>query len=133
MGAGRMTEARGTHRKGVGLCPQPTGKHLPGSTQFLMKISVVIQRLRPLDKKSYISHIDQLFGNMQSRGILLLNAGLVLGEHNVNKEAKYWQPFMSNVLKTLASNNQAITLILFGKVAKLIESLPESPDRFTYS
>jgi len=84
------------------------------------------QAIAQLDKHCYISHIDQLFGNMQRHGILLLNASPVLSNNRVNKEAKYWQPFISTVLQTLEKSKQSITLILFGKVAELIQSLPES-------
>lgn len=76
-----------------------------------------------LSKNGLIQTAADLFGNMQTKGILLLNASLVLSEHPVKYDAKAWQPFMQSVLQQLAVINPHIQLILLGKIAEYIAAL----------
>lgn len=79
-----------------------------------------------VSKQGLISTIDQLFGNMIQKGFLLLNTSLVLTDNPVRYDAKNWHPFIENVLTTLAERKQNIQLILLGKVAHEIDSIPIS-------
>lgn len=76
-----------------------------------------------LDKSKYIQNLSELFYNFSRRGFLLLNASLVLSEHNVNKDAKAWRPFMAELLRLLTIEKPSIELILLGNIAKHIDGL----------
>jgi uracil-DNA glycosylase len=87
------------------------------------------------EKSAYIQTLTELQANLTAQGFLLLNAALVFRPHvAVPKEAKAWQPFLQTVLLALADyaaskKTSPPTLVLWGKVAELLEAL--SPvDRF---
>lgn len=82
------------------------------------------ERIAGLDKAGYITTGKQLFQNMQHRGVLLLNACLVLSHRPVAQEARYWQPFLSAILDYLKIHHPNVTLILLGNIAKQIKKLP---------
>ena len=61
----------------------------------------------------------------------MLNATPVLHpERKPSLEAKYWHGFLVRLLESLADSlNQTVTLVLWGKIAELIEPL-EVADRY---
>jgi len=77
-----------------------------------------------LDKSHLVQTCRDLFENMQTQGILLLNASLVLSDQPIRKDAKAWHPFMEVVLNTLYNTRLDLQLLLFGKVAEMIQRFP---------
>lgn len=81
-----------------------------------------------LDKNQLIQTNTEFFTQLLSRGFLLLNASLVLhpdAEKNsqVRKDALAWQPLIKQVIDFLLDHRPQIQLILFGKIATVIEKL----------
>jgi uracil-DNA glycosylase len=81
-----------------------------------------------LDKNDLIQTLTELFDNLEHAGFLMLNATPVLHpQRKPAHEARYWQQFLECLLTLLAeSSPQRITLLLWGKIAKLIETMPAS-------
>ena len=79
-----------------------------------------------LDKTQLVQTNIELFQNFLSRGFLLLNATLVLRPNLVRADAKAWQPFLLELLDFIASNRQNIQLIMFGNIAKILNSYTKS-------
>jgi uracil-DNA glycosylase len=81
-----------------------------------------------LDKSGLIQTLAELFDNLEQAGFLMLNATPVL--HPQRKpalEARYWQQFLERLLALVAQySSQRITLLLWGKIAKLVEAMPAS-------
>jgi len=81
-----------------------------------------------LDKSGLVLTLAELFDNLQQAGFLMLNATPVL--HPQRKpalEARYWLEFLERLLHLVAQNSsQRITLLLWGKIAKLVEAMPAS-------
>ena len=81
-----------------------------------------------LDKRGLVLTLGELFDNLQQAGFLMLNATPVL--HPQRKpalEARYWLEFLEHLLTLVAqSSPQRITLLLWGKIAKLVEAMPAS-------
>ena len=81
-----------------------------------------------LDKHDLVQTLAGLFANLERAGFLMLNATPVL--HPGRKptlEARYWQEFLERLLMLIAANSvQRITLLLWGKIAKLVEDMPAS-------
>ena len=81
-----------------------------------------------LDKKGLIQTLAELFDNLEQAGFLMLNATPVL--HPQRKpalEARYWQQFLERLLALVAEySSQRITLLLWGKIARLVEAMPAS-------
>lgn len=80
-----------------------------------------------------IQTLAQLFNNFLAHGFLLLNFNLSLSTLPKNKEAKYWSPFHECLLAEIKNycDQQKKTLpqlVLFGKIAEKIFSLPNSAD-----
>ncbi len=73
-----------------------------------------------IPKDNLINTIDQLFNNLLDHGFLLLNASLALSKMAVNKEAKYWQPFIETIICDVHNANPNVSLILFGKISEKI-------------
>ena len=84
-----------------------------------------------LDKTQLISSCNDLFNNMQKQGILLLNASLVLSDQPVKNEAKAWHPFMETILCTLFEARPHTKLLLFGKVAEMIQDFTVTKNKPT--
>ena len=78
----------------------------------------------------FIQTLAEMQGNLASHGFLLLNATLVYRPHvPPKKEARAWQPFLQEVLTTLAAHADTTekpppTLLLWGKVAEQLNALP---------
>lgn len=86
-------------------------------------------RIATLDKSALVKTLDELFENLQAVGFLMYNATPVL--HAVRKplqEARYWRAFLDCLLGAVAPQDP--TLVLWGKIATQVESLPASR-RFT--
>ncbi len=81
-----------------------------------------------VNKQPLISTLPELFEVLQQRGFLLLNATPVLdSERAVNKESRFWTPFINQLLSDIKSlMNQPPTLLLWGKIAEKITALPAS-------
>ncbi len=90
----------------------------------LSKDNLSQDAIAAVDKSKYVGDIDGLFGNLLQQGFLLLNASLVLSEKAVKKDANAWLPFMVQLLKEIHLQNKDVTLVLFGKIAKVIQTLP---------
>jgi uracil-DNA glycosylase len=69
-----------------------------------------------------------LFDNLERAGFLMLNATPVLHpQRKPTQEARYWLEFLECLLTLVAqSSPQRITLLLWGKIAKLVEAMPAS-------
>ena len=84
--------------------------------------------IRALDKTALIRTLAELFDNLEGAGFLLLNATPVL--HPARKpalEARYWRDFLERLLEAIAARaERPVTLLLWGKIAALIEALPAS-------
>ncbi len=82
-------------------------------------------QIAAIDKSGLVTTLDELFVNLQAAGFLLLNATPVL--HPARKparEARYWHGFLDRLLSATAELQP--TLLLWGKIANLVESLPAS-------
>ncbi|MDH3633255.1 MAG: uracil-DNA glycosylase [Gammaproteobacteria bacterium] len=81
-----------------------------------------------LDKGGLIQTLIELFANLERAGFLMLNATPVL--HPGRKpawEARHWQEFLIRLLALIAKNStERITLLLWGRIAKLLEDMPAS-------
>ncbi len=86
------------------------------------------QAIASLDKTAMVQSLPELFHNLQSSGFLLLNATLVL--HPARKpavEARYWKQFLNRLLELIVRDSkQPPRLVLWGKIAQLIETIPAS-------
>ncbi|WP_432241084.1 uracil-DNA glycosylase [Herbaspirillum robiniae] len=82
------------------------------------------------DTQGTIQTLADLQANLEGHGFLLLNASLVFREHVAPvKDAKAWKPFFETVLRALAEHARAAaaplpTLVLWGKIAEQLHSLP---------
>ncbi len=78
-------------------------------------------------KAGMVQTIAELFEALQRVGFLMLNATPVLHpDRKPNREARYWQQFMERFLNGLqqARGEQLPTLVLWGKIAEQIQSIP---------
>jgi uracil-DNA glycosylase len=108
------------------------GRLLPEQTSGDALLSVAVDAMR--EDSDLIQTREELEDKLLSQGFLLLNAALVF-RHTVPplKDAKAWQPLMNEVLRALASHAQVQrqplpTLVLWGKTAAYINSLPSAAD-----
>ncbi|MFV2031441.1 MAG: uracil-DNA glycosylase family protein [Gammaproteobacteria bacterium] len=78
-----------------------------------------------IDKSTLVQTMDELFANLHKAGFLMLNATPVLHpESKPTQEAVYWQDFLERLLKRLVSSlDHPLTLVLWGKIAKALESM----------
>ncbi|RAM61446.1 uracil-DNA glycosylase [Herbaspirillum rubrisubalbicans] len=82
------------------------------------------------DVQGTIQTLADLQDNLTAQGFLLLNASLVFRAHVAPlKDARAWKPFFETVLRALAEHGQAQhrplpTLVLWGKIAEQLHSLP---------
>jgi uracil-DNA glycosylase len=86
------------------------------------------QAIAQIDKSGLIQSLAELFDNLEKAGFLMLNATPVLHpERKPALEARYWQQFLEHLLTLVAEGTtRRITLLLWGKIAKLIETMPAS-------
>ena len=76
-----------------------------------------------IDKSALVQTNEEFFQNFLRRGILLLNATPVLHSSSPRKDARAWQPFISELLECLFARRPNIKLILFGQIANTIDPL----------
>lgn len=82
------------------------------------------------EKSAYIQTLPELQEKLTQAGFLLLNASLVYRPHVAPvKDAKAWRPFLERVLIALdehasKKNRLPPTLVLWGKIAELVASIP---------
>lgn len=80
----------------------------------------------------YIQTLPELQEKLTQAGFLLLNASLVYRPHVAPaKDAKAWRPFLESVLIALdehagQQNRLPPTLVLWGKIAELVGSIPSN-------
>lgn len=81
-----------------------------------------------LDKHDLVQTLAGLFTNLERAGFLMLNATPVLHRgRKPTQEVRYWQDFLECLLTLIAANStRRITLLLWGKIAKLVEDMPAS-------
>ncbi len=79
-----------------------------------------------LDKSKFIQTLPQLFSALERHGFLLLNASLVLSEKPVQVDSKAWQPFMAKLLALIAERAPQAELLLWGRLAQVIDNFPAS-------
>ncbi len=91
-----------------------------------------IARQARAESSSYIQTLPELQEKLTQAGFLLLNASLVYRPHVAPvKDAKAWRPFLETVLVGLdeyAGEKKRLppTLVLWGKIAELIGSIPSN-------
>lgn len=85
-----------------------------------------------VEGSAYIQTLPELQEKLSLSGFLLLNASLVYRAHVAPvKDAKAWRPFLEHVLLALdehAGKEKRLppTLVLWGKIAELIGSIPSN-------
>ena len=78
-----------------------------------------------VDKTSYIKTINHLRENFEKNGVLLLNMALVFTrKEDSKKHVKAWNSFIKALLYGLKEKD--IELILFGKMAEVLEKVDEA-------
>jgi len=82
------------------------------------------EAIAKVDKTPLINSIEELRGNFEKNGVLLLNTALIFTDKKSSvKHVKAWRPFMASLLEAL--EDDAPKLILFGSHAKeLKKKLP---------
>jgi len=86
------------------------------------------QAIAAVDRRGLVETLGEVFDNLQRAGFLMLNATPVLHpQRKPVREARYWQAFLERLLEMIAQQVPAqVTLLLWGKIAKLIEAMPAS-------
>ena len=86
------------------------------------------QAIAAIDRRGLVETLGELFENLQRTGFLMLNATPVLHpQRKPVQEARYWQAFLERLLELIARQAPAqVTLLLWGKIAKLVEAMPAS-------
>ncbi len=78
-----------------------------------------------IDKTPYIDDILILKDNFEKNGVLLLNMALIFtSKEESKKHVKAWNSFVKTLLKQL--EDREIKLILFGKMAEVLEKVDEA-------
>jgi uracil-DNA glycosylase len=100
----------------------------PGQTSGDAMIVAGAQALQPGSVN--IQTLPHLQQNLSRNGFLLLNAALVFRAHvPPARDARAWSPFLEVILAALADQPSPPTLVLWGKIAAQLDSLP-GMDRF---
>jgi uracil-DNA glycosylase len=86
------------------------------------------QAIAAVDKSDLVETLGELFDNLHRAGFLLMNATPVLHpQRKPAHEARYWRAFLECLLQQIARQApRQPTLLLWGKIAELIESMPAS-------
>ena len=80
-----------------------------------------------VDKRGLVQTLAEIFDNLESAGFLLFNATPVLHpERKPVVEARYWRDFLECLLASIDRQAQQPRLLLWGKIAKLVEGMPAS-------
>ena len=85
-------------------------------------------RIAATDKTKLIRTMAELFDNLHGAGLLMLNATPVLHpDRKPAQEARFWQGFLDRLLAAIAAAApQPPTLVLWGKIAQVVEAAPAS-------
>lgn len=86
------------------------------------------EEIAKANKESCVQTNDAFFTNLINHGFLLLNATLVLQGDSPQKDARFWQPFIKELLDCLLEKRPHVKFILFGRIANTIDSLITHPD-----
>jgi len=86
------------------------------------------QAIAALDKNGLIQTLAELFENLERAGLLMLNATPVLHPgRKPAQEARHWESFLERLLALIAASvAQPVTLLLWGRIARLVEKMPAS-------
>ena len=86
------------------------------------------EAIAAIDRGGLVDSLDELFANLQAQGWLMLNATPVLHpERKPAVEARYWQAFLERLLTLIIDQGESRpTLLLWGKIAALVEQMPAS-------
>lgn len=99
-------------------------KMLLVSKHYIDESKLSKESIASIDKKNFITNIDELKNNFLNEGFLLLNASLTLNMFDTKtKDAKFWTVFIQNIINSLALYNPDVEIILFGNIAKKIKKL----------
>ncbi|MGD8350207.1 MAG: uracil-DNA glycosylase [Gammaproteobacteria bacterium] len=80
-----------------------------------------------VDRHGLVQTLGEIFDNLESAGFLLFNATPVLHpERKPVVEARYWRDFLECLLASIHRHAQQPRLLLWGKIAKLVEDMPSS-------
>ncbi|MCP4765677.1 MAG: uracil-DNA glycosylase [Gammaproteobacteria bacterium] len=84
------------------------------------------QAIASVDRSGLVETLGELFDNLQRAGFLMLNATPVLHpQRKPVQEARCWQAFLERLLELIAQQAPTrVTLLLWGKIAKLVEAMP---------
>lgn len=90
----------------------------------LQQTQTTQEAISKINKSSYVQTNDAFFQNLLDHGFLLLNATPVLQlDLPPQKDAKAWQPFIAEIMRTIIQERQQAKIILFGKIAHTIDPL----------
>jgi uracil-DNA glycosylase len=99
------------------------GKLDPADTRSTALLSVA--RNMRAEPEVFVQTMSQLQANFVKQGFLMLNASLVFRDDvSPAIDAKPWQVLMQLVFQALADQNPKPTLILWGKIADRLSSMP---------
>lgn len=70
------------------------------------------------NKTFHILSPTELFNNLESQGVLFLNATLTVEKENVDSHRKEWEYFMNELIKYIISNTKDVKWLLWGDKAK---------------
>ena len=86
------------------------------------------QSIAEIDKRQLIETLGEFFDNLQQAGFLMLNATPVLHpQRKPVQEARYWQAFLTQLLASVSAQpTHPVTLVLWGKIAQVVEASPAS-------
>ncbi len=79
------------------------------------------EEIAKINKSAYVQTNNEFFQNLLTRGFLLLNASPVLQSGPPQKDARAWQPFIHELLDCLLEKQPQVKLILFGRIANMLE------------
>ena len=83
--------------------------------------------IQKVDKSQLHNSMNDIKDSLLSNGVMLLNISLTIRKDiSVNKDAKFWFPFMESVFNDLYQYNPDITFILWGGIAKRVEKMKHS-------
>ncbi|GAB4392857.1 MAG: uracil-DNA glycosylase [Gammaproteobacteria bacterium] len=99
-------------------------KMLLVSSNILTPAQCTQPQISKINKTYLINDLNDLFNNLLNNGFLLLNASLVLSQRKVQHDAKAWLPVIEQLLLQVFAQRPSIQLILFGKIAQTINTLP---------
>jgi uracil-DNA glycosylase len=86
------------------------------------------EEIAKANKKLCVQTNDAFFTNLINHGFLLLNATLVLHANSPQQDARFWQPFIKELLDCLLQKRPQVKFLLLGRIANTIDSLITDPN-----